>query len=104
MNIDYSVIIRTTGKAGEKYQRLLQSVANLDPQPKEVIVVLPKGYTLPEDQLGWESFFFCPKGMVIQRLYGIAQCKTAYALICDDDIGFAPDFVRKLHAPLETGE
>ena len=101
--IDYSVIIRTTGKAGEKYRRLLQSIASLEPQPREVIVVLPEGYALPEDQLGWETFCFCPKGMVIQRLHGIDQCKTPYALISDDDIAFDPDFVRKLHEPLASG-
>ena len=102
--IDYSVIIRTTGKAGEKYRKLLASISALDPQPKEVIVVLPEGYALPEDQLGWETFCFCPKGMVIQRLHGIAQCKTKYALISDDDIAFDSDFVKKLVAPLETGK
>ena len=103
MNIDYSVIIRTTGKAKEKYAGLLSSIAALIPQPKEVIVVLPEGYALPEEQLGWETFYFCPKGMVIQRMLGIQKCKTEYALICDDDIQFGPDFVQKLHAPLENG-
>lgn len=102
--IEYSVIIRTTGKAGEKYRRLLRSISQLEPQPREVIVVLPEGYALPEDRLGWETFSFCPKGMVIQRLHGIAQCRTPYALISDDDIAFGPDFVQKLHAPLETGK
>ena len=102
--IDYSVIIRTTGKAEEKYRQLLKSIAGLEPQPREVIVVLPEGYDLPKDRLGWETFCFCPKGMVIQRLYGIAQCKTAYALISDDDIAFGPDFVQKLHRPLEEGK
>lgn len=102
--LDYSVIIRTTGKAGEKYQRLLESISRLEPQPREVIVVLPEGYALPEDTLGWETFCSCPKGMVIQRLHGIAQCKTPYALICDDDIAFGPDFVEKLHAPLLSGK
>ena len=67
MNLDYSVIIRTTGKAGAKYQALLDSIAGLDPQPKEVIVVLPEGYALPSERLGWETFCFCPKGMVIQN-------------------------------------
>ena len=62
--IDYSVIIRTTGKAGEKYRKLLSSITALEPQPKEVIVVLPDGYDLPEDQLGWETFYHCPKGMI----------------------------------------
>ena len=102
--IDYSVIIRTTGKAGEKYRRLLASIEALEPLPREVIVVLPEGYDLPADRLGWETFYFCPKGMVIQRLHGIAQCKTKYALISDDDIAFGPDFVQKLAAPLETGK
>lgn len=104
MNIDYSVIIRTTGKAGDKYRCLLDSIAALEPRPREVIVVLPEGYALPADRLGWETFYFCPKGMVIQRLHGIAQCKTKYALISDDDIAFEPDFVQKLAAPLETGK
>ena len=98
--IDYSVIIRTTGKAGEKYRKLLSSIDSLVPKPKEVIVVLPEGYDLPTDQLGWETFYFCPKGMVIQRMVGIANCKTKYALITDDDIAFESDFVQKLHAPL----
>lgn len=103
MCIDYSVIIRTTGKAKEKYAGLLSSIAALVPQPKEVIVVLPEGYSLPEEQLGWENFYFCPKGMVIQRMTGIQKCKTPYALICDDDVQFGPDFVQKLHEPLENG-
>lgn len=102
--IDYSVIIRTTGKAGEKYQGLLDSIAALQPQPREVIVVLPEGFELPKERLGRENFAFCPRGMVTQRLHGIAQCKTPYALICDDDIAFEADFVEKLHRPLAEGK
>lgn len=30
MTIDYSVIIRTTGQAGEKYTKLLESIKNLN--------------------------------------------------------------------------
>ena len=101
--IDYSVVIRTTGKAGEKYRQLLDSIAKLIPQPKEIIVVLPDDYDLPKEQLGYETFYFCEKGMVIQRLVGINNCKTQYALICDDDISFESDFVQKLHKPLKDG-
>lgn len=101
MHIEYSVIIRTIGKANEKYQKLLNSIAGLIPQPKEVIVVLPEGYDLPRQRLGWETFYFSPKGMVTQRLYGINVCKTKYALICDDDVYFESDFVKQLHEPLE---
>ena len=102
--IDYSVIIRTTGNAHIKYQKLLDSISRLNPQPEEVIVVLPEGYALPEERLGWETFLFCPKGMVRQRMKGIEACKTDYALICDDDVSFPSDFVRKLHKPLEEGK
>lgn len=103
MDIDYSVIIRTTGKAKEKYAGLLSSIAALLPQPKEVIVVLPNGYDLPEERLGWETFYSCPKGMVVQRMTGITKCKTKYALICDDDVRFESDFVQKLHEPIAAG-
>ncbi len=102
-HIDYSVIIRTTGKADLKYQKLLDSVSRLVPQPREILVVLPQGNDLPAEQLGRETFLFCPKGMVRQRMAGIEACRTDYALVCDDDISFPPDFVEKLHIPLQKG-
>ncbi|WP_308698565.1 glycosyltransferase [uncultured Thomasclavelia sp.] len=98
--IDYSIIIRTTGQAGEKYQKLLNSIEKLIPKPKEIIVVLPIGNEKPKDVLGWETFYFTKKGMVSQRLYGINQCKTKYALICDDDVSFESNFVSKLYQPI----
>lgn len=103
VHIDYSVIIRTIGTAHEKYQSLLDAIDALKPRPKEVIVVLPEGYDKPDEQLGWETFYFCPKGMVIQRLTGIEKCKTPYALICDDDVCFGSDFVQKLYEPVAEG-
>ena len=103
MNIDYSVIIRTTGKAGEKYQALLDSIDRLEPKPAEVIVVLPEGYDLPKEKLGWETFYFSRKGMVPQRMYGIEKCGTKYALICDDDMAFPADFAQKLYRPIGEG-
>ena len=102
--IRYSVIIRTMGKAGDKYQRLLNSIELLKPKPEEVIVVLPDGYPKPKEQLGWETFYHCPKGMVTQRLFGINKCKSQYALICDDDVDFSSDFIQKLHQPLKEGK
>ena len=102
-HIDYSVVIRTIGKAGEKYQRLLDSIRNLEPQPKEVLVVLPEGYALPEERLGTEVFCFSKKGMVNQRLKGFTESSSEYLLVCDDDVCFGPDFVRKLYAPLKEG-
>ena len=46
-NIDYAIVIRTIGKAGEKYLKLLESIKKLVPQPQEIIVVLPEGYGKP---------------------------------------------------------
>lgn len=101
--IRYSVVIRTTGHAGEKYRRLLEAIAGLRPSPEEVIIVLPEGSNEPEERLGWERFCYCQKGMVRQRLYGLEQCRTPYALFCDDDVRFPPDFVKKLHQPIAEG-
>lgn len=101
--INYSVIIRTLGNAGEKYRLLLESVEKLEPKPAEVIVVLPEGYDLPKETLGWEKFFYSKKGMVYQRMEGVAQCSTKYALICDDDVMFDTDFVQKLYPPVRDG-
>lgn len=103
LDIDYSVLIRTTGEADEKYEALLTSISQLVPKPKEVIVVLPEGYKKPRIQLGYEHFGFCKKGMVIQRMTGIDMCRTKYALVCDDDVSFSSDFVQKLYAPLKRG-
>ncbi|MBQ5951118.1 MAG: glycosyltransferase [Lachnospiraceae bacterium] len=101
--IEYSVVIRTIGKAGEKYRRLLDSVKALDPQPEEVIVVLPEGYDPPAEQLGTETFYFSPKGMVHQRQKGFEMCRSPYMLVCDDDVCFGPDFVKKLYTPIRDG-
>ena len=95
--IEYSVIIRTIGKAGYKYQNLLNSIASLVPQPKEVIVVLPEGYELPAERLGWETFYYAPKGMISQRIFGIEKCKTQYALICDDDVVYNKNYEKGAH-------
>lgn len=102
--IDYSVIIRTTGKAGKKYQKLLDSIANLRISPVEIIIVLPDGFDLPKERIGNETFYFSKKGMVAQRLYGIEKCKTKYALVVDDDITFDSDFVDMLYEPLSDGK
>lgn len=102
-DIDYSAVIRTTGESNEKYISLLKSIDNLIPKPKEILIVLPNGYSEPEYKLGWETFYYTEKGMVSQRLYGIEKCKTKYALVTDDDISFDSDFVCKLYEPIKNG-
>lgn len=100
----YSIAIRTLGTAGEKYQKLLNSIKALAPKPEKVIVVLPEGYELPKEKLGFEEFVFSPKSMIIQRLAAINYISSDYILFCDDDVEFPSDFVRKLVKPLLTGE
>lgn len=104
--MEYSVIIRTLGTAGQKYANLLKCIENLKPLPKEVIVVLPEGYELPKERLTGglaETFCFSKKGMVTQRVYGMRMCKTPYMLVCDDDIEFDSEFVNKLYTPVSNG-
>ena len=104
MQINYSVVIRTIGKAGDKYKALLNSIEKLNPSPIEIIVVIPEGYSLPKERIGnglKEKFIFSKRGMVEQRLRGIEEAKGEYLLICDDDISFDSDFVCKLYEPIQ---
>lgn len=103
MNIDYSVIIRTVGVANDHYKALLQSIERLEPQPREVIIVIPDDIEKPEVLLGGERIIHCPRGMVIQRVRGIMECKSEFALVCDDDVAFSKDFVEKMSSPLMEG-
>lgn len=50
----YSVTIRTLGSAGEKYAATLDSIAKQKIKPEEVVVVIPYGYDLPKERLGYE--------------------------------------------------
>lgn len=100
---EYSIVIRTLGKSGEKYRAMLDSIKNLSIKPKEIIVVLPIGYTQPEDRIGTETFVYSKKGMVQQRVYGAKQATTEYILFLDDDVSFEPCFVEKMMKPILLG-
>lgn len=101
---EYSIAIRTIGKAGEKYRKLLRSIDECTHRPEKVIIVLPEGYAPPEDRLGYEEFVYCPKSMIGQRLEALKHIDSEYTLFLDDDISFDPDFADKLLEPLEEGE
>ncbi len=101
---EYSIAIRTIGKAGEKYRKLLSSIDASVHRPRKVVVVLPEGYEPPEDRLGYEEFVYCPKSMIGQRLEALKHIDSEYTLFLDDDISFSPDFVDKLLEPLEEGK
>ena len=101
--VNYSVAIRTLGRAGEKYQKLLDSIARSNHQPEKVIVVLPEGYELPKERLGYEKFVFCPKSMIQQRIEALKYIDSEYTLFLDDDIEYDDGFVDKLLEPLKNG-
>ncbi len=101
--MNYSVVIRTVGTAGEKYQRLLDSIHSQTIKPAEILVVLPEGYPLPPERLGYETFIYSEKGMVVQRIYGGRQAKSEYVLFLDDDLEFSPTFVEEMYAPILKG-
>lgn len=100
----YSIAIRTLGTAGEKYRKLLDSIERQTIKPEKVVVVLPEGYELPKEQLGYEKFYFSQKGMIPQRIAAIGHINTKYVLFCDDDVELEPEFCRKLMECMEEKE
>lgn len=98
----YSIYIRTLGKSGEKYVRLLHSIDVLTVRPAEVVVVLPIGYEPPKERLGYERFAFSDKGMVRQRIFAINDARTPYLLLLDDDVEFEPQYVEKMFATIKS--
>lgn len=100
----YSVAIRTLGKAGDKYRRLLDAIKRQTVQPEKVIVVLPEGYEPPKQRLGTEEFVYSKKGMIWQRIYALRYIDSDFTLFCDDDVEPEPDFVEKLADPLLNGD
>lgn len=92
----YSITIRTLGKAGDKYAATLESIRKQTLKPEEVVIVIPDGYDLPKDRLGFERFVRCKKGMVNQRVVGINEMSSDFTLALDDDVEFNADFVKSL--------
>lgn len=102
-NFEYTIYIRTLGTAGEKYQALLNAIGKQTIRPQRVVVVIPYGYELPKERLGYEEFLRSDKGMVAQRIAGVSDCTTEYCLFLDDDLDFNSNFIETLSAPLLDG-
>ena len=47
--MDYTVVIRTLGTAGEKYRIELDSLMSQTFPPEEIIVYIAEGYTIPDE-------------------------------------------------------
>ena len=100
--LDYSVVIRTLGTSGEKYHSLLKSVKSQTVQPREVVVVMARGYTLPPFHIENERVVWTRKGMINQRQVGFEESKSPYLLVLDDDISFENDFVEKMFRQMQS--
>ena len=74
----YSVAIRTLGKAGEIYQKELDSLNNQTIRPEKIIVYLAEGYDKPKETIGWENVVYVKKGMVAQRALEYKEINSLY--------------------------
>lgn len=102
MNRDYCVCIRTLGKAGDKYQALLDSLKRQTLQPQKILVYIPFGYDIPKETIGVEQYMRCEKGMVHQRALPFDEVDTNWILFLDDDVSMEDDAVERLFAGLEA--
>lgn len=84
--MEYTAVIRTLGKAGEKYQTLLDSLVSQTLPPKDIIVYIADGYPIPKETCGKEKYVYVPKGMVAQRALRYDEVQTEYILFLDDDL------------------
>lgn len=98
--MEYTVVIRTLGTAGEKYQQLLDSLIVQTIPPIEIIVYIAEGYPLPKETVGIEEYVYVKKGMVAQRALPYNEVHTKYILFLDDDVYLPKDGVEKLYEQL----
>lgn len=99
--MDYTVVIRTLGTAGEKYQRELDSLMLQTVPPEEIIVYIAEGYPLPSETCGKEKYVYVKKGMVAQRALPYDEVKTEWVLFLDDDLYLPPTFFETLFDVVE---
>lgn len=99
-NFRYSVAIRTLGKAGEKFQKELDSLNNQTIRPEKIVVYIAEGYERPNETIGWENIVYVRKGMVYQRALEYEEIDTPYILMIDDDVYLPKDAVEKLATAL----
>lgn len=101
MDKSYTVVIRTLGTAGEKYQRELDSLMSQTIPPQEIIVYIADGYPLPKETCGKERYVYVKKGMVAQRALPYKEVETDWILFLDDDVYLPPNGVELLFNAVE---
>ena len=94
--MEYTVVIRTLGKAGEKYQTMLDSLKVQTIPPQKIFVYIAEGYPIPKETIDEERYIYVKKGMVAQRALPYSEVETEYMLFLDDDLAFPPDTVERM--------
>lgn len=98
--LEYSVAIRTLGKAPDTLRQELESLHRQTIRPKEIIIYIAKGYQRPSFTVGIERYVEVEKGMVAQRALRYDEISSDCILLLDDDVELAPDSAEKLLAIL----
>lgn len=102
--MEYTAVIRTLGKAGEKYQTLLESLVAQTIPPKQIIVYIAEGYPIPKETVGIERYVYVKKGMVAQRALRYDEVDTEFMLCLDDDLFLPADFVQTMYDELRDND
>ena len=76
----YCAAIRTLGRAGHKYLRLLQSLQAQTQPPLKILVYLADDCPPPPETLGCETLVRVPRGMVAQRALPCDEVTPPYRL------------------------
>lgn len=100
--MNYTAVIRTLGRAGEKYQRLLDSLCSQTVRPVKILVYIAEGYPLPKETCNKERYIYVKKGMVAQRALPYNEVDTEYILFLDDDVFLPDNAVETLYNSLKT--
>lgn len=100
--MNYTAVIRTLGRAGEKYQRLLDSLCSQTVRPAKILVYIAEGYPLPKETCNKERYIYVKKGMVAQRALPYNEVDTEYILFLDDDVFLPDNAVETLYNSLKT--
>ncbi len=102
--MEYTAVIRTLGKAGDKYQQLLDSLVVQTIRPAKIIVYIAEGYPLPKETVGVEEYVYVKKGMVAQRALPYDEVNTEYILFLDDDVYLPKDSVEQMYEYLAVNK
>lgn len=57
----YTAVIRTLGRAGQKYLDLLNSLQKQTIQPQNILIYIAEGYAIPKETIGVEKYIYVKK-------------------------------------------